>query len=196
MESREGHIDEQLIKRICSGDERAFTTLYYRYHQEVGLHIFRILQDRVQTEELVQEIFASLWLNRASLESVRNMRSYLFVTSKNRCFNVLKKNIRAESKRLLWLSEQEPEKHAHLDPEVNGYYQLLDQAIDNLPPQQQRVYILSRHYRKKYVDIAEELQISRETVKKYLQLANSSISAYLEKHKDYTFLFLLFSCLS
>jgi hypothetical protein len=46
---------------------------------------------------------------------------------------------------------------------------LLDQAIDHLPPQQQKVYCLSRHNRLKYDEIASQMGLSRETVKKYIQ---------------------------
>jgi len=53
---------------------------------------------------------------------------------------------------------------------INIYHSILDDAIDQLPPQQQLVYLLSRHERLRYAEVANRLNISRESVKKYLQI--------------------------
>ena len=70
------------------------------------------------------------------------------------------------------------------EQEDNMYYNLLDEAIDHLPSQQQKVYLLSRHSRLKYAEIADQLKLSRETVKKYLQIATISITDYVRSHLD------------
>ena len=70
------------------------------------------------------------------------------------------------------------------DTRLDGYYSLLDEAIDHLPPQQQKVYLLSRHKRLKYDEIATQMGLSRETVKKYLQGATHSITNFVQSNID------------
>ncbi|MDP2338450.1 MAG: sigma factor-like helix-turn-helix DNA-binding protein, partial [Bacteroidota bacterium] len=62
----------------------------------------------------------------------------------------------------------------------NIYHSILDEAIDHLPPQQQQVYLLSRHERLRYAEVANRMNISHESVKKYLRIANASIVAYVQ----------------
>jgi RNA polymerase sigma-70 factor (ECF subfamily) len=63
-----------------------------------------------------------------------------------------------------------------------AYDKLVKNAVDRLPPQQKKVWMLARLEGKKYAEIAEEMQISRETVKKYLQIASSSIVEYIRNN--------------
>ena len=58
-------------------------------------------------------------------------------------------------------------------------YLLIDEAIDRLPAQQRQVYLLSRHERLTYLEVATRMNISKETVKKYLQIATESIASYI-----------------
>lgn len=60
--------------------------------------------------------------------------------------------------------------------------QLIDQAISRLPPQQKKVFILSRYQQRKYMEIAKELNLSKETVKSYLEIAKNSIRKFVNTH--------------
>jgi RNA polymerase sigma-70 factor (ECF subfamily) len=60
-------------------------------------------------------------------------------------------------------------------------YTLLDEAIDQLPAQQRKVYLLSRYEQLTYAEISGKMNISRETVKKYIQIAIASITAFMKR---------------
>jgi RNA polymerase sigma-70 factor (ECF subfamily) len=60
-------------------------------------------------------------------------------------------------------------------------YTLLDEAIDQLPEQQRKVYLLSRCEQLTYSEISGIMNISRETVKKYIQIAIASITSFIKK---------------
>ena len=64
------------------------------------------------------------------------------------------------------------------------YEQIIEAAIRQLPPQQKKVYLLSRQGGKKQEEIAKELNISIYTVKEYMKLAQRSIRQYLESNLD------------
>lgn len=170
--------EKEILSQIAAGDEVAFTRLFKQYHQLLGTYILRFTRSRELTEEIVQDVFMKLWLNRANLTEVVEFRAYLFTVSKNHVLNCLKK---IAKERLITIGLEENE----LIPDQNetslesAYYELIDEAIDLLPPQQQKVYLMSRHQRLKYAEIAIKLNLSKETVKKYLQISSDSISSYI-----------------
>lgn len=176
------HADERaLLMQVASGDENAFRRLFMLHHQQLGVHMLRITNSIELAEEVVQDVFLKIWFTRESLVRVDNFKAYLFVISKNHALNCLKKL--AKERAMI----RQLENTGNPNPEVAGtdmYYNLLDEAIDQLPPQQQKVYLLSRHGRLKYTEIADQLELSRETVKKYLQIATVSITEYVHEHLE------------
>lgn len=177
------HSDEkELLLRVASGDEYAFRQLFIAYHQQLGVHILRVTRSAELAEEVVQDVFLKIWITREVLTKVDDFKAYLFVISKNHALNCLKK-LAKERLKIKNLEEDNirymPIADMH---DTNMYYNLLDEAIDHLPPQQQKVYLLSRHNRLKYAEIAVQLKLSRETVKKYLQKATTSITDYVQAH--------------
>jgi RNA polymerase sigma-70 factor (family 1) len=185
------HADErELLMQVASGNEHAFRQLFTRHHQQLGGHMLRITNSIELAEEVVQDVFVKIWFTRESLVRVDNFKAYLFVISKNHALNCLKKL----AKERAMIKQLEDVGAGSLNPEMAGtdmYYNLLDEAIDQLPPQQQKVYLLSRHGRLKYTEIADQLELSRETVKKYLQIATVSITEYVHEHLEVIVLLLI-----
>jgi RNA polymerase sigma-70 factor (family 1) len=167
-----------LIK-VSKGDEIAYNRLYYRYHQQLGTHIFRITNSMDLAEEIVQDVFLKIWMNREALSGVHNFKAYLFVISKNHTLNCLRKLSR-ERNHLNICEEKYMMSLTSDNGDLNSYHNILDEAIDRLPPQQQRVYLLSRHERLRYAEVADKMNISHESVKKYLRIANASIIAFVK----------------
>jgi RNA polymerase sigma-70 factor (ECF subfamily) len=185
--------EDILLLQIAEGNQHAFARLFDCYHQQLGTYIFRLTDSMELAEEVVQDVFLKIWTNRTELAQIRNFRAYLFVISKNHALNCIKKVIRQQKYQQQWEEELAAEEEFAMPDAVdNKYYNLLDTAINNLPPQQQKVYLLSRHERLKYTEIAEEMNISRETVKKYLQHAVAFISTYCERNSDIVMFLILF----
>ena len=172
------YAESELLIAVASGNEDAFRQLFFRYHQELGTHVFRVANSIELAEEIVQDVFLKIWMNRDDLTDIKNFKAYLFVISKNHTLNCLRKLARERMYKLDW--DDRFENIPSLEANTNIYHNLLDEAINQLPPQQQKVYLLSRHGRLKYAEVATELDISRETVKKYLQIATASITAYVQ----------------
>jgi RNA polymerase sigma-70 factor (ECF subfamily) len=182
--------ESELLVQVASGNEQAFRKLFMMYHQQLGVHMLRITNSTELAEEVVQDVFLKIWLTRESLVGVDNFKAYLFVISKNHALNCLKKL----AKERVLVKHLEDGDLRIMIPEVadtDMYYNLLDEAIDHLPPQQQKVYLLSRHNRLKYAEIADQLELSRETVKKYLQIATVSITEYVHEHLEVTAMLLV-----
>lgn len=183
--------DKELLDLVAAGDEAAFRRLFNAYYEQLGNHIFRLTESRVVTEEIVQDAFLKIWLNRESLGGIQHFKAYLFAASRNHAINHLRKLARERGQRRQWervvVSQTE-----EMADEREDVYGLLDLAVRQLPPQQRKVYIMSRYDRLKYEDIASRLDLSRETVKKYLQLATASIAAYIRDHMELVVIVLAF----
>lgn len=182
--------EKELLLKVAGGDEHAFSELFNTHHQLLGTHIYRITNSAELAEEVVQDVFIKIWMNRETLTTIHNFRAYLFVVSKNHALNCLRKLAKER------IHQKTIEENAMaIVPEENAgltdYYSLLDKAIDHLPPQQQKVYLLSRHNRLKYDEIANQMGLSRETVKKYLQGATHSITSFVQSNMDISAIILL-----
>lgn len=183
--------------QIAEGNEDAFSKLFYRYYQQLGAFIFRITDSMPLAEEITQDVFMKIWMARESLVEVKSFKAYLFVVSKNYALNSLRTMAKERTNKMDWESASESLCALPANTEVNNhhYYSLIDTAINRLPPQQQKVYLMSRHKKFKYAEIADELQISKETVKKYIQLAVASITVFVRLHINEVVLLYLISSL-
>jgi len=88
--------------------------------------------------------------------------------------------MREERRHLKWLQDQ-PSGVAGNSPvqDDSPYIGLVEEAVQQLPEQQKKVWVLCRLQGKKYQEVAAETGLSRETVKKYLQYAHASITKYV-----------------
>ena len=168
-----------LLQQVANGDETAFSELYYRYHNTLGIYIYQLTQSRELSEEIVQDVFLKIWVGREALTEVNNFKAWLFIVSKNHALNSLRTLVKERALKKNWTRDHQ---FSHTKNEVavdDDAYMLLDQAINQLPEQQKKVFILSRYRRLKYKEIATELNLSRETVKSYLAIAVSSVTKFV-----------------
>lgn len=170
------YTDKELLTRIAVGDEHAFNVFFERYSKLVHRFILKYNDDLALADDIIQEIFTKIWLTRESLPEITHVSNYLFTVAKNYAANLVRQKIREKHRHVQWHALQANDQdNTDLEPLLS----LLDKAIAQLPERQQRTWVLSRVAGKKYVEIAEELGVSRETVKTNLQLAQANITRYV-----------------
>ena len=79
-----------LVARIRAGDARAFEELFRREYPALCRFADRYVRDGPASEDLVQDLFATVWANRARLDVRGSVRSYLFTAVRNRALNLRK----------------------------------------------------------------------------------------------------------
>ena len=179
MTEEQSYEHEELLTLVANGDESAFRELVMRYSGLLYTYIYKHIESKEATEELVQDVFFQIWLTREALREVRNFRTYLYVVSRNQALNAVKKMMREYQRHLeyqQWEQIPEPEEN-HLKRELQ--LSIIEEAIEKLPPQQKKAWILSRREKLTYQQVAVEMSISKETVKTYLQHAHQFIGKYL-----------------
>jgi len=171
--------EKVLLSQIAEGDQRAFTMLFDFYYQSLGTYIYKVTESREATEEIVQEVFIKIWERRSTLGSINNFKGYLFILSKNKTLDHLRKAAETRTSHLSLINNSTEGSYV-IDsiPSIEEYSLIIEEVVSKLPAQQQRVYHLSRHEKLKYDEIAFQMGISKETVKKHMQLALS----FLKKH--------------
>src|SRR5690554_5361226 len=97
---------ENHIFLIKEGDKVAFRQIYDAYHEQLYTVAGKYLKDSQLAEDAVQEIFIMLWLKRASLDTSKSLKSFLFTCLKNHVFNMIK----SRKRRILLAYEAHEEK--------------------------------------------------------------------------------------
>lgn len=186
--------EKELLAKIALGDQRAFTELFDAYYTVLGAYVLKLTKSLDVSEEIVQDTFVTIWLKRADLTQIHNFSNYLFILCRNRTMDFLRKQgkerlakAELESRLLKEFAEEDLENPSEM------YRALIDKAVDKLPAQAQRVYILSRYERLKHEEIAAQLGISPETVKKHIQYAVSFIKSELNSRVDLSLLVIMLS---
>lgn len=190
MSINQSYEEKRLLLRVAKADEKAFEILVGQYGGLLHSFLVRITRDSLVADELVQDTFLRIWLTREGLPFVNNFKSYLFKISQNYAINFFKRTIKIKMKHHQWLADISFEDQTD-DYSEDRKWRLFDVAVENLPPQQKKVWIMARHEKKKYHEIATELQLTRETVKKYLQFAATAIFKYIETHPELGLLLVL-----
>jgi RNA polymerase sigma-70 factor (ECF subfamily) len=121
-------------------------------------------------------------MNRPALADVQKFGNYLYILSRNHTFNALRQTTKERERKKLWLRSVVETTEIDTNDVPPDYMPLIDDAIAQLPQQQQAVYILRREKQLSYEMIAEKMDISPDTVRKHMTLANRFIKGHLKKN--------------
>ncbi|MBO9635924.1 MAG: RNA polymerase sigma-70 factor [Chitinophagaceae bacterium] len=172
--------DKELLLQIAAGDETAFSVLFDRYKDKLFTFLFRLTGSADAAEDLIQNIFLKLWTSRESLEEIEHFTAYIFRMGRNMMLNDIRKNARESLLLAEIKKEMATEQHSLSDPcDISELRQKLQEAVNRLPPQQKKIYQLSRESGLKREEIAAMLAISPSTVNNHLFQALKSIREYI-----------------
>lgn len=168
---------------MAAGDESAFTELFKNYYNLLGVFILRLTESEQLAQEIVQDVFLKIWINRQALADVDCFKAYLIVVARNHAFNSLKQVAREKRRQKEWVnSVLQLAAYETDEPGTINTNDLIEKAVALLPPQQKKVYLLSRQDGLRQDEIAMELDISLETVKKHMVLALRFLKNHLRTH--------------
>ena len=84
--------DKTLIKRLSEDNDLALTEIYNTYWKLLYASAFNVLKNKQLSEDVVQNVFISLWNNRKQLEIKVSLKSYLYACTRYQVFAVIRKN--------------------------------------------------------------------------------------------------------
>jgi len=170
--------DIQLTAGLIRDDVGAFDALYHKYHNAVFANIFKLIRQQEAAEDVLQDVFTALWVNRKKIDRERSVAGWLFVVSYNKAIKYLHKAVR---EKILFHQETGLEIAASPDREIEQVeyqFSLINEAIENLPPQKKKVFTLCKLEGMTYEEAARVMGISPHTVKEYVSAASKFVKAY------------------
>lgn len=174
---------KQLFHQISVGNREAFDMLFRnRYAGLVGF-ARTFVSENYLAEEVVSDVFVSLWMHRERLTTIDNADTYLYISVKNRCMNALR------SKTYTVAIEEQPDMkmpeydNPHEAAEHQELYEKLNRLIHQLPEQQRIIFKMIKENGLTAKQVAEILNLSPRTVEthiyKALQRLEKEITEYL-----------------
>lgn len=169
--------EKRVLEQLAQGSETAFRQIYDQYAPAIYRVATRYFQSAELAEDLVQEIFSSLWLKREEFCKVKEFRFYLFTMAKNLAITYLKKMARQTLVNLEFADRQ------GMDSSHNDRYEeLLQQAVALLPPQQKQIFNMAKVNGMSHEVIARQLNLSPSTVNNHMVAALKFIRQHVPRH--------------
>jgi RNA polymerase sigma-70 factor (ECF subfamily) len=172
--------EKEAIRLLAAGNVTGFQQIYERYAFAVARVGFRFFRSAELTEDLVQDVFTSVWINREKFANVESVEAYLV----RMCTNKAKDHLRAYSIRKLGEIEYASTKRYDrntvedhvLDKECLA---LMQKALDKLPATQKQVYELVTSEGLTHKEVAAQLGCSEKTVSNSMTLTLQSVKTSL-----------------
>lgn len=182
--------DKELLEAIKQDDHAAFEVLFNRYWDYLFGIVYRRLNDREETLDVVQDIFVYLWNSRASLSVKSGLEPYLFSAARNQLYSLYRRN---------QLRQVKEEMQAVVSVPLEADGQLLFREVDRLvtdelqkmPDNVRKCFTLSREEGKSIREIAAELTLSEKTVKNNISDALKRLRLHLGSYSAETLSVLL-----
>lgn len=180
------HIENKLFSQISKGNKDAFEFFFKEYYTSLYNYAVQITKDSAISEEIIQDVFMSIWEKRKSIKIEVSPKVYLFKSVYNRCINHLRHK-GVVNRHQAFFTHHMLNATDHKIPESFPLSRLINQetekivamALRNLPKQCRKVFIMSRFQNKKNAMIAKELGIQPTTVKTQKIRALKKIEFYL-----------------
>lgn len=164
--------------RLLAGDERiaqaAFTELFNHFAPKLFSKVKNVLKSQDLAQDVIQEVFTTIWLKRKELTKVNHFEVYLYRMAKNHALNVIAKDLSIErnnGKHLQMLSLRDPLKEERA--------RQIDELVEKLPSPRKEIFQLAKIEGVRGKEIAERFNMRVETVKQHVCRAIK----FLNEHK-------------
>jgi len=131
--------EAEVLARVAVGDERAFARLFLWYADPLGNFVQRLTQSTNITEEIIQDVFVTIWLRRDKLLEIRTFHHYLFILCRNQTYARLKAIASERVKQLNIVQQQRVyAEWDQLESPSDAYRQQLEQVVRFFPSRSKR----------------------------------------------------------
>jgi RNA polymerase sigma-70 factor (family 1) len=170
-----GHHNEKTMEVL-------FSDLFRQHEHRLYTLALRLTKSDQSAKDIIQEVFLKLWDHRASLHHITNIEAWLYRITENKVIDFLRKaSADARLKQKIWNQLQQIANESEQYLAAKEYNEIIQKAIEQLPPQRRLIYQLNRENGLNYQEIARELNISKHTVKNQLFTAVQSVRKFLSR---------------
>ena len=176
--------DKDIIQLLTQQDEKAIDLLFDNYYEYLCNVVYRVINDYVYAEDIVQEMFFDLWKKSKDIKINISLRAYLRRAAVNRSLNHLRKQrMKFDEAEDAVLEIEDNHVSGQMEMEKNELEERIFATIESLPPKCKIVFGMSRFENMSYQEIADALEISVKTVEnqisKALKILRAAVQTYL-----------------
>lgn len=179
-----------LALQLKLGNEKAYDFLMETFYQNLCNYAYMLTNSRTSSEDIVQNVFVKVWVNKKSINPKFSIKSYLYKSVYNEFIDQYRKNkpVVFLEKKYMEAIDIVVEKDEY---DLNELIKIIDKEIDNLPIKCKRIFLLNKKEGLTHTEISEYLSISLKTVEGHITRAFKILKENLG-HKYEAMLFLLF----
>lgn len=175
--------EKQWVRYVREKNDRsAFELIYRKYYKSLNGYAYSYLKHAQDAEDVVQTVFLKIWANRESWDPPGTVKQYLFAAVRNEALNVLRHEQvidKAEEEITHIVKQQLSPTPSATDPEAEELRKAIQKGIDQLPPKCRQIFMLNRRNGLTYSEIAEDLDVSVNTVATQMGRALKSLRKQL-----------------
>lgn len=176
-------VDPSTNNKHENTQDTLFSEIFRQQEHRLYNLALRLTKSDPVAKDILQEVFLKLWEQRDGLQAISNMEAWLYRLTENKIIDYLRKAAAdARLKRIIWQHLQQIVDETELHVAAKEYNQVIQKAIDQLPPQRKLIYQLNKEDGLNYRQIAEELHISKHTVKNQLFTAVQSVRQFITRN--------------
>lgn len=176
--SATGTANSILIAQLNNSDDAAFEAVYHQYHQAIFANVLRLVKQQHKAEDILQDVFITLWESRFKLTTQQSVSGWLFTTSYFKSLEYLRRSVKEN---ITLLSEEQyefPDEDTDLEENYQQKLSIITSVMELLPPRKRTAFQLCRVEGKSYEEAAAMLEISVESVRDYVKTS----SMFIRKH--------------
>lgn len=171
--------DEQLMKRVGTGDEQAFKQLYQNTDKTIYSFILSIIRNPQDAEEVMQETYLKVWTSAAAYKAQGKPLAWMFTIARNLCYMKFRDQKHQSN---LGLDDLEGDETGVVCPQLENMADklVLEAALSILKEEEREIVILHASAGMKHREIAANLQMPLPTVLSKYNRAVKKLEAYMK----------------
>ena len=138
------NIDIKTLEAFQDGNHKAFETIFIAYYNKTKTFIDGYIKSEPDAEELTEDLFVNLWINRHSIDTSKSFNSYLHTIARNAAINFLKHKYVCDA----YLNNNQDTEYSSTSEEdliAKELEMLIDKLVGGMPEQRRMIYTLSRN---------------------------------------------------
>ncbi len=171
---------DRVVQEIREGNEESFQKVFHMYYESLCQYAFTLLRDMDDAEDVVQSIFIKIWEKRESLIITQTLKGYLFKAVYHQCVNQIDhRAVRMKFQEVSLVEKSNEVQQPEAFP--NELEERVIAAINTLPPQCRTIFMMSRYREMKYVEIANALNLSVNTIENQMSKALRTLREHFKE---------------